>query len=182
VNDVEGFDAFYAARAAPLVRALYLRTGDLSRSQDCVQEAFTRAWLRWDALEAGPGPAAWVRTVAWNLAVSQWRSKTREIARSRRLFALEGRSETSPPPPIAEVVALREALRGLPDAHQTAVVLHYFVDMSVQEIANMTGRPTGTVKSDLSRARLALREALAEDEVESPMRRTSRGHAGDGAK
>ncbi|WP_216658507.1 sigma factor [Nocardioides sp. zg-1230] len=57
------FDAFYAARAPRLVRNIYLRTGDATRAEDCVQEAFVRAWRRWDRLE-NDDPVGWVTTVA----------------------------------------------------------------------------------------------------------------------
>jgi DNA-directed RNA polymerase specialized sigma24 family protein len=45
------FDAFYAASAPRLVRQLHAMTGDLTEAQDCVQEAFARAWQRWPRLE-----------------------------------------------------------------------------------------------------------------------------------
>src|SRR5688572_19943342 len=44
---VEEFDAFYAATAAALVRQVFAVTGDLAEAQDCVQEAYARAWQRW---------------------------------------------------------------------------------------------------------------------------------------
>lgn len=178
-KNVESFDAFFAARAAPLVRVLFLRTGDMTRAQDCVQEAFVRAWLRWDALERGASPEAWVRRVAWNLAVSQWRSKLRELTRAGFMFRDQG-SDAVDPPPVAEVLAVREAVRVLPGRYQTAIVLHYFENMSVEEIADMTHQPVGTVKSNLFRARAALRLALSEDspdDVILPVQRTSNGTA-----
>jgi RNA polymerase sigma-70 factor, ECF subfamily len=68
------FDAIYAATAPRLVGQLYLLIGDLSEAQDCVQEAFARAWLRWDSLTDGRGdPVGWVKTTAYRLAVSHWR-------------------------------------------------------------------------------------------------------------
>jgi RNA polymerase sigma-70 factor, ECF subfamily len=163
-KDAEEFDAFYAARAAPLVRLLYLRTGDLSRAQDCVQEAFARAWLRWGSLEAGPEPVGWVRTVAWNLAVSEWRSRRRERLRDDPQRWAGAAGESTPASPAAEVLAVRAELGKLPAGQQTAVVLHYFEDMSIHEIAVMTGQPAGTIKSNLHRARAALRTALSDDD------------------
>lgn len=161
-KDAGAFDAFYAARSAPLVRLIFLRTGDLTRSQDCVQEAFTRAWLKWASLNTDSDPVAWVRTVAWNLAVSDWRKGLRDRIRDEKLLS-ELSSNATDALPVAEVLALRDELRRLPEGQQTAIVLHYFEDMSVQEISAMTGQPAGTVKSSLHRGRLALRQALDED-------------------
>jgi RNA polymerase sigma-70 factor (ECF subfamily) len=68
-----GFDAFYAATAASLVRQLHAFTGDLAEAQDCVQEAYARAWQRWSVVSGYDVPAAWVRQVACRLATSRFR-------------------------------------------------------------------------------------------------------------
>ena len=43
-------------------------------TQDLVQEAFIRAWKRWDRIRRYDDPVAWVRRVAWNLAMTRHRS------------------------------------------------------------------------------------------------------------
>ena len=68
-----GFDDFYAATAPSTVRALDAMTGDLAEAQDVVQEAHARAWQRWGSVGRYDVPEAWVRTVAWRLAVSRAR-------------------------------------------------------------------------------------------------------------
>ena len=45
------FEALYLGNLNRLVSQLYLVTGDLEEARDCVQEAFSRAWLRWDRLQ-----------------------------------------------------------------------------------------------------------------------------------
>ncbi|MFF8293396.1 SigE family RNA polymerase sigma factor [Streptomyces sp. NPDC016309] len=150
------FDAFYAGAFPRLVGQLYAVTGDLAEAQDVVQEAFVRAWDKRRALMADGAPEAWVRTVAMRLAVSRWR-------RARRWLEL---MRHSPPPepvpgPSPDHTALVEALRGLPEAQRTAVVLHHLCDLSVEEIAKETGSPQGTVKARLSRGRAALARRLA---------------------
>lgn len=74
---VEEFEEFYAHSAKQLVGQVYLMTGDLHEAQDVVQEAFVRAWGRRSALYRDAGPEAWIRTVAWRLAVSRWRRRGR---------------------------------------------------------------------------------------------------------
>ncbi|MYW30252.1 sigma factor, partial [Streptomyces sp. SID2119] len=56
------FDAFYAATAKRLVATVYAMTGDLAESEDAVQEAYARAWQRWDRLTREGDPLPWVRT------------------------------------------------------------------------------------------------------------------------
>lgn len=151
------FDAFYAAAAPDLVRSLYAMTGDLTIAQDCVQEAAARAWQRWDAIGGYDDPAAWVRTVAWRLAVSRLRRVKVGIGLLRR---------QGPPPDVPDSspdrVALVAALRQLPEAQRRAVVLHHLCDLSVEQVATETGAPVGTVKARLSRGRTALAALLTD--------------------
>jgi len=148
----ESFDEFYAAHFGTLVAQLRAGTGDLAEAQDVVQEAFCRAWTRWDRMSGYDDPVAWVRRVAWNLAVSRWR---------RARTALSFLHRQRPDEPVAngpgpELVALVEALRTLPAAHRKAMVLRYLGDLSVAEIADREGVPEGTVKSWLHRGRAAM--------------------------
>ncbi|MFF4188056.1 SigE family RNA polymerase sigma factor [Streptomyces sp. NPDC001691] len=157
----EEFEDFYAHSVKPLVGQVYLMTGDLHEAQDVVQEAFVRAWGRRSRLEAGAGPEAWVRTVAWRLAVSRWRRGRRAAEAWRR------HSRTHPdlaPEPDPGTVALTDALRKLSDRQRRVAVLHYVCDLSVEQVAHETGISAGTVKTHLSRARAALAPRLLEEE------------------
>lgn len=151
------FDAFYAASAAGLVRSLHAMTGDLTVAQDCVQEASARAWQRWSVVGTYDDPAAWVRTVAWRLAVSRLR-------RVRVGVGLLRRQGPAPdvPDPAPDRVALVAALRQLPEAQRRAVVLHHLCDLSVEQVAAETGAPVGTVKARLARGRAALAALLTD--------------------
>jgi RNA polymerase sigma-70 factor (ECF subfamily) len=154
----ERFDDFYAANFNPLVAQLTAYVGDLSEAQDVVQEAFCRAWPRWEKLAGYDDPAAWVRRVAWNIATSRWRRMKTALSFSRRqrLEMVDG--------PGPDRVALDRALATLPDNHRRAVILHYLVGMSVAEIAVDCEVAAGTVKSWLHRARAALGpQLLTED-------------------
>ncbi len=88
--------------------AVYAATGDLAEAEDAVQEAYARAWQRWDRLTAEGDPTPWVRTVALRLAVSSWRR-----ARNR----MRAHFRHGPPPDLPDLapdrVALIHALRGL---------------------------------------------------------------------
>jgi RNA polymerase sigma-70 factor, ECF subfamily len=150
------FDAFYAARAPKLVRNIYLRTGDATRAEDCVQEAFVRAWRRWDRLESDD-PVGWVTAVAWRLAIRDWRRTLREAAARVGLDA-RPREHIRPPD---ELIHLHHALGKLTPAQRDVLVLHYLDDMPVRDVSMLLRMPEGTVKSHLSRGRVALREALA---------------------
>ncbi|MER5358021.1 sigma factor [Streptomyces sp. NPDC002785] len=74
---VEEFEEFYAQTAARLTGQLFVMLGDQHEAQDVVQEAFVKGWSRRRQLDRDGQPEAWIRTVAWRLAVSRWRGRRR---------------------------------------------------------------------------------------------------------
>jgi RNA polymerase sigma-70 factor (ECF subfamily) len=153
------FEEFYAATVDRLLGHLFLVTGDLHAAEEIVQEAFTRASMRWPRLRSYDVPEAWVRRVAMNLAADRARSLRRQTRALMRL---------GPPPAVpsvsVETLALVEALRTLPVRQRQAVVLHDLADLPVAEIAQALAVPSGTVKSLLARGRRALAAKLGEPE------------------
>jgi DNA-directed RNA polymerase specialized sigma24 family protein len=85
----DDFDAFYNATSRRLLHQIYAMTGNLADAQDCMQEAFARAWQHWQQVRRADDPAAWVRTVAWRIAASRWR-KARNGVRAIVLHHLVG--------------------------------------------------------------------------------------------
>ncbi|MET0695100.1 MAG: SigE family RNA polymerase sigma factor [Propionibacteriaceae bacterium] len=157
------FDEFYAVSYRRIVGQIYAMCGNLSEAQDCVQEAFIRAWSKRRQLDAELNPEAWVRTVAYRLAVSRWRRARRGILAADRAYSAQ-----PPPQPGVTRVALTRALQQLPPDQRRAIVLHHLCDLSVADIATETGSPVGTVKARLSRGRAALAILLAEEPEEHP--------------
>lgn len=151
------FDAFYLGSRRRLVHRLYAMTGDLGAAQDVVQEAYARAWQRWDRIGRYDDPEAWVRTVAWRLAAGRWRKARNAVSAQLRLGPPAPSLEPSP-----DTVVLVAALRRLPDAQRRAIVLHHLCDLPVEEVARETGAPVGTVKARLARGRAALGELLVD--------------------
>ncbi len=157
----EEFEEFYAHSVKHLVGQVYLMTGDLHEAQDVVQEAFVRGWARRSRLERDGRPEAWIRTVAWRLAVSRWRRRGRTAAAWR--LRDHGVPDAAPAPD-AESVVMVAALRQLSDRQRRVAVLHYVCDLTVEQVAAETGVSAGTVKTHLSRARAALRPHLISEE------------------
>ncbi|MET9518854.1 SigE family RNA polymerase sigma factor [Streptomyces sp. NPDC002994] len=158
---VEEFEEFYAHTASRLIGQLYVMLGDLHEAQDVVQEAFVRGWSRRRQLDGGGEPEAWIRTVAWRLAVSRWRVRRRSADAWQRRG-----SPSADPGPGPEQVALVSALRELPPKQRRTVTLHYLCDLTVVQIAAETGLSTGTVKTHLARGRAALSHLLQDPRAE----------------
>lgn len=158
--DEDDFEAFYQGSFARLVGQLYAMCGSVTEAQDCVQEAFVRAWDRRRSIDRDQAPEAWVRTVAYRLAVSRWR-KARNALRSPD----RAHPATAPPlEPDITGIALSRALQQLPADQRRAIVLHHLADLTVAEVARELGVPVGTVKARLSRGRAALAVLLADSE------------------
>jgi RNA polymerase sigma-70 factor, ECF subfamily len=148
------FDDFYAATARRIVRHAYALTANIADAQDIAQEAFARAWQRWQTVRGCDSPEAWVRRVATNLAMSRLRRDRTARAAAHQLLVREV-PEVSP-----DTVALVAALRRLPERQRVVLVLHYLADLPVGQIAAELGCPPGSVKAWLSRGRDALAAAL----------------------
>ncbi|MFT3889402.1 MAG: SigE family RNA polymerase sigma factor [Arachnia sp.] len=156
--DEQQFDQLYATSFSRLVGQIYAMCGDRAEAQDCVQEAFVRAWDHRRKLDQSSNPEAWVRTTAYRLAVSRWRKARRAFRPADR--ALETEHETEPTP---DRVAIAAALAQLPADQRRAIVLYHLCDLSVAEVADEVGSPTGTVKARLARGRAALARLLNTD-------------------
>jgi len=156
--DEREFDEFYAGSFQRITSQVRAMIGDLDEAQECVQEAFVRAWTHRRTLQRVDHPEAWVRTTAYRLAVSRWR---RTVRARRPVDRALGSSGTAAGPDESHV-ALISALGQLPDAQRQALVLHHIADLSVNDVAREVGVPVGTIKARLSRGRAALAVLLAD--------------------
>jgi RNA polymerase sigma-70 factor (ECF subfamily) len=161
MRDSSGFDEFYATTAPRLVAQLYAMIGDLGEAEDAVQEAFARAWQRWRRISGYADPAAWVRTVAYRIAVSSWRRTRVRVAAHERLSRGAESSVLNP-----DTLALVDALRQLSPDQRRAIVLHHLAGLPIQAIADETGASVAAVKTRLFRGRQALAPILGIREQE----------------
>src|SRR4051812_38142127 len=131
------FAALYIAEFGRLAGYLTALTGDPDAGREAAQEAFTRLFARWRTVRE---PRAFVYVVATNLCKHAWRQSGRERAAVARL----GQSLTEGGP--AHDPWLRDLVERLPVRQREVVLLHYYADLSVADIATALRRPVGTVK------------------------------------
>jgi RNA polymerase sigma-70 factor (ECF subfamily) len=139
-----------------LVGSLALQCGDTEIAKEVAQEALMRAWQRWPRVSRYDSPDAWVFRVALNLSTSRFRRVTRErhaLARVASLPQVDAADET-------DRIAIRAAVSALPPRQRAALVLRYFADMPVDEVARALDCAPGTVKSLTSKALDSLRTRL----------------------
>ena len=143
------------AYAPAIFRLAYAWTGSRADAEDIMQEVFVRL-LRAEPDFADRAHArAWLLRVAANCANDWFRAPWR-----RR----EGPLTDALPAPEHEDGGVVEAVLALPAKYRTAVHLYYYEELSVAEIAKITGKSESAVKSRLFRVRAMLREALKEDD------------------
>lgn len=112
------FDDFYHAHYHELTTQLCAYVGDLQQAQDLAQEAFCRAFSRWEKLTRYDDPVAWVRKVAWNLARSRWR----RVRTAQRYLLRQRPSDQHLAGPSPDRIAIDTALAQLPP--QSAACRH----------------------------------------------------------
>ncbi len=153
------FDAVFREHYERMVRSLAVASGDREAAADAVQDAFTRAFVRWRRVARYDDPAGWVRHVALN----RLRDHFRRAERGRRAVdRLSNRDDlvVDPPEPPDGEMGLLAAVGELPRQQRIAAALFYVEQLSVQEVADSMKLSTGAVKYHLHAARAALRERV----------------------
>lgn len=149
-RDDASFVAFYEQHFRAVSGYATSLVGDAGHASDVTQEAMTRLYLRWGRVQ---DPRTWVYFVATNLTRDQWRRAKRE---RQLITALDPRVE---PHDAAHDPWLRDLVERLPGRLREPVLLHYYADLPVEEVARVMRRPVGTIKQRLHQARQQLAEA-----------------------
>ena len=162
----EGFEAYAAADMKRLLRLAAMLTGDSDDASDLVQETLVRVGAAWSRVDRNRDPAGYATTVMTRLA---WRQRRR---RRTELSLLSSRASTEPADggfhQVDDAVSLADAMRRLGQRQRAVLVLRFYCDLSEQQIAQLLGCSTGTVKSQSARGLANLRAYLD---------RRDRGHA-----
>lgn len=173
-GDRDAFRTLVERESGNVVRACLRVLGDLHEAEDVAQEAFVTAY-RSLATWRGDGPfGAWICRIAVRLAIRQ-ASRRRPVAWIHPSDSTEAAgspdatvSMPAGPATDPEGLALRgereqrvrTAVANLDEPYREVVALRFFAERSLDEIATLTGRPLGTVKTHLRRGLLRLRDGL----------------------
>lgn len=155
----EDFAALVHACWPGLYRTAYLMLGNAAEAEDLVQTAFARTFASWHRVRSLEAAPAYARTTMMNVAASWFRKKGWRNERPTATLpetVVEGED-------LTDRHLLREALAVLPPRQRAMVVLRYYEDLSVAEVANTLGITTGGVKSQTSAALRRLRAVLGDD-------------------
>ena len=146
-TQVGALDRFCREQYPRLVGMLGLYLHDQYLAEELAQDALVRLCRAWDGLPSDGDAQRWVTRVAFNLAKSSFRSR----AARRRVLDRYGPSMATDPlrsaEAVADVMAVRNAVAALPERSRRAIILRYFADLSVAEVARLMECPEGTVKT-----------------------------------
>ena len=146
------FEAFYGRTFAVVYNILRRR----ENAEDITQDAFIKAFQNIDQLQDQSKFGAWLTVIASNLA-RNYLKREKKIILTDELPEISTGSFSNDTEEEAlrglEIDRVRKAIRTLPPEQYQVVVLQYYHDLKVEEIASMLGIRAGTVKSRLFRAR-----------------------------
>lgn len=160
---VRAFDGFVRERGRQLVGLAYTLSGSRSAAEDLAQDALIAAYRRWDEVSQLDDPAAWVRRVVANRAVSHIRRRVSEAKGMARLASERPQSDVQPL--SAETEAIWAEVRRLPRRQRQVVALRYHDQLSMSEIADVLDCSKASVNTHLRRARSTLARRLPEGDV-----------------
>jgi RNA polymerase sigma factor (sigma-70 family) len=148
------------------VFAMALRfLGTPSDAEDVAQEAFLKAYRGLADFKGEAKFSTWLYRITWNLC-ADWKRK--HGGPRKRTASLEAAGDFADARVDLEAGLLdgeerervRRAVADLPELYRVPVVLRYFSELTVEEIATLTGRPSSTVGVQLLRGRALLRSTL----------------------
>ena len=144
----ETFEGLYRSSVAEMTRVSFLITGSTHAAEEIAHDAFIAVRDRWDSIR---NPHAYLR----RSVVNRSRSYLRHLRVVRRAPVEPDRAVG-----IDDIDETWQLIEQLTAKQKTAIVLRYYLDLSIDEIANAMSTRPGTVKSLLHRGRETLRREL----------------------
>lgn len=157
----ERFIDLVRAEQEPLRRFLLaLCGGDSALADDLAQDALTRAYVASGSFLGKSKFRTWLFRIAYNRYIDHRRKPIHEQSPIDGLEALDIKSDETPDASF-RYQRLYLALDELPEKEKATIVLFYFEDRKIKEIASILGIPLGTVKYHLSSGRAHLKQYLS---------------------
>jgi len=181
-SDRKEFERLFSRSYQRAYNLAYRYTGNESDAEDLTQDAFVRAWGSYHRYDRRRSFEVWLLRILSNLAIDRWRRQS-----SVRVYSLDqGYPSSGMDLKLGAIVPdqsagpeqrcidrsigdqIHAALKLLPDAYRTAIILTDIEEWSYEEVARKMHCPVGTVRSRLHRGRQLLRQYLGRMQAEDP--------------
>ncbi len=150
MNEVEGFEEFFATHYSGVLESLTLVFGSRDAAEDAAQDGFARCLHRWTRVAKMERPEGWVYVVA----VRAHRRRLKRGASAPTDHAGDSRDLSQD---VSDRAWVRAALASLPPRQRLVLVLRFLVDLPIADVAEAMGCSVGTVKAATHQALKALR-------------------------
>ena len=130
-------------------------------AQDIAQESLIRVWKALPGYDGRASLSTWIYAITRNRCLTSLQRARETLSLSDEAVQAEAEAVAASDADTGAVAAIRRLVDELPETARRVITLFYFEEHSVAEVAIMLGRPEGTVKTHLFRARAALLEKLA---------------------
>jgi RNA polymerase sigma-70 factor (ECF subfamily) len=170
-GDVAAYRGLLESCQDAALRTAQLLTRDRGEAEDAVQEAFVKAFRRIGELREDGAFRGWLLRIVANESLNRLRSAGRRRSAHERSWRTETRPDVSPSAEAEMLAAdqrdtLLQAVNRLTEDDRLVIGCRYFLELSLDETAQVCAIPAGTVKSRQSRALGRLRALLAEFETD----------------
>ena len=165
-GDKDSFDLLYQDYYLVLYRTALLILGNKEDAEDVLQDTFVSIYKNAKTLSDSEKLKPWIFSILKNTSYTSYKKRKREFPDE---FILD-KTEKSPTylveDEIAEKSEIQDALMTLKEKEREVLVLYYYNDFSIEEIASICKTFQGTVKSRLHRARKNLKKELLKTQEE----------------
>jgi RNA polymerase sigma-70 factor, ECF subfamily len=158
-GDQDAFMDLVHSRGDRLFAVAHRILRDVDRAEDALQDALVIAWRRLPGLRDPDRFDAWIHRVLTNVCIEQATRERRRMA-NLRVLPLDGPESPDASLGVADRDQLERGFRRLTPDERAILVLHHYAGYSPREIAEVLGRPPGTIRSRLHHAHRAMRAAL----------------------
>ena len=164
-GDKEAFCSLIELHHSAIFGTAYLMTHDRGMAEDVVQESLIKMWKHIPSLRQQSSFKPWLIRIVVNEVKQQFRKKRAPVVPLDEALDIPDEVEDIETKTIRqeEQEDLMKTLNKMPAEQREILILRYFSDLTVPEIAAVTGQHEGTIKSRLSRTLEHLREALGNE-------------------
>ncbi len=157
------FDEFYRRFEKKVYHFIRQKLNDPFEAYDILHEVFMEVWRQAERFEGRSKVSTWVFGIAFNKSVDRLRKRKHDQLDEEEYETQADEEGLSPMELVSateEATFLHKCVEALSEAQRAVVQLAFFEDMSYPEIAEIIGRPEGTVKTRIFHAKQALKRCV----------------------
>ncbi len=160
-RQVEAFDDLVRLYESQVFRLCCALLRNRAEAEDAAQESLVRVWKNLAGFDGRAALSTWIYAITRNRCLTALERRRHELSLSDENVAAQAESQAAAAAPGDDPQSvLRELVEELPEKFRRCLLLYYYEEQSVEQVAAMLAIPEGTVKTNLHRARALLGQRL----------------------